>query len=202
LLGLLVTSAVLVLTNGWRLSIVTLGVQYLLAATVLAQTADGQVVVAKALVGLLIVGSLTVTGRTVNFGRRSAAEAEALPPRLAALRALEFPTNFPFRLIAVLLVAVAVWYMVTEGNYTFPGVPVSISLAGYLLMALGLLNLGLTEEPMNAGMGLLTLMTGFDVIYASVEPSRAVVALVAAMHFGVTLGVSYLAVLRYAEAGE
>ena len=51
---------------------------------------------------------------------------------------------------------------------------------------------------MNAGLGLLTLLTGFELIYAAVEPSLAVVALLAGVDFAVALAVSYLAFVRYA----
>jgi hypothetical protein len=71
-------------------------------------------------------------------------------------------------------------------------------MASYLLMALGLLGLGLTEEPMNAGMALLTLLNGFELFYAAVEPSLAVVALLAAVAFGIVLAVSFLAGRQYA----
>lgn len=201
--GLLLTAAALVLTMDWRLGFLALGAQYGLAALVLSQTADWQVVAAKAIVGALVMVSLILTGRAANYGRRRApASADDEPDRPARFNpfpALDIPTNLPFRLIAVVLVTVAVWYAVVEGGYTLPGAPLGVSLAGYLLMGLGLLNLGLTEEPMNAGLGLLTAMTGFDVLYGSIEPARAVVVLIAAMHFAVALSVSYLASLRYAE---
>jgi hypothetical protein len=204
LIGLLVTAVLLVLTNDWRLSFAALGAQYVLAAVLMAQTVIWQVVAAKAVVGALVVVVLTITGRAASFGRAAngSRAANSDPTRGAPQSpSSDFPTNLPFRGVSTMLAAVAVWYLVTEGDYAFPGLPVGVSLAGYLLIGLGLLNLGLTEEPMNAGMGLLTLMTGFDLIYASIEPSRAVVALMAAMHFGVALAVSYLALLRHAGRG-
>ena len=74
----------------------------------------------------------------------------------------------------------------------------SINTAAYSLMALGLLNLGLTEEPINAGMGLLTLLIGFELFYAVLEPALAVVALLAGVQLGIAVAVSYLALLQHA----
>lgn len=203
--GLLLTAAALVLTMDWRLGFLLLGVQYGLAALVLSQTADWQVVAAKGIVGAFVVVSLILTGRAVNYGRRVPSaghdEEHDWPARFNPWPALDVPTNLPFRLAAVALVTVAVGYTVSEGGYTLSGAAPRVCLASYLLMGLGLLNLGLTEEPMSAGLGLLTAMTGFDVLYGSIEPARAVVVLIAAMHFAVALSVSYLAGLRYGQPG-
>jgi len=97
------------------------------------------------------------------------------------------------------MVVVSALYVAGQQRLTLPGLdqtPV-INSASYLLMALGLLNLGLTEEPLSAGMGLLTFLLGFETFYAAVEPSLAVVALIAAVELGVALAVSYLAALQH-----
>jgi hypothetical protein len=97
------------------------------------------------------------------------------------------------------MVAVAALYLSGQPNLALPGLDTgsAINSASYLLMALGLLNLGLTEEPMGAGFGLLTLLLGFETFYAAVEPSLAVVALMAAVQVSVALAVSYLAGLQH-----
>jgi hypothetical protein len=69
-------------------------------------------------------------------------------------------------------------------------------------MALGLLKLGLSEEPLNAGVGLFLLLGGFQLFYFGIEPSLAIVGLLAAVELGVALVVSYLAVLWYAPEEE
>ncbi len=204
-LGLLGAAVILILTNDWRVSGVILSIQYGLAALLVAQVAIWQVAAVKALVGVLAVGILGLSSRELSSSRArseapSAADEPPAPrPRLALLRGLEFSTNLPFRLAASLLVIVGVWYLLTESGYDFPNVPSGFDFASGLLVTLGLLNLGLTEEPMNTGAGLLTFITGFDLLYVAVEPSLAVVALMAAVHFGVALAISYLAGLRYAR---
>jgi hypothetical protein len=65
-------------------------------------------------------------------------------------------------------------------------------------MALGLLSLGLTEEPLNAGIGLFMFLAGFQILYTALESARTIVALLAAVDFALALTVSYLALLRYA----
>ena len=201
LVGLILTASALVIFNDWRLSFAALAAQYLLAAALVAQIVVWQVAVVKVLVGLLVVGILVFTGSEVSFGRRGP------PPPMPALTEegeaaprsrFEFPTNFPFRLLATVMIAVAAWYTASQPGFALPGLPLGVNLASYLLLALGLLNLGLTEEPMNAGMGLLTLLVGFEMLYSAFEQSLAVAALLAAVEFGVALAVSYLALLQYA----
>jgi hypothetical protein len=201
--GLILTASTLVIFNGWRLSIVALAVQYVLAAALVVQIVVVQVAVVKALVGLLVVGILAYTGREVNFGRvRQSAQAPSTPEAQAAAPAsrFQFSTNFPFRVLAVVMFVVAAWYTASQPRFALPGLPLGVNVASYLLVALGLLNLGLTEEPLNAGMGLLTVLIGFEMLYVVFEQSLAVAALLAAVEFGVALAVSYLALLSYAAS--
>jgi hypothetical protein len=75
-------------------------------------------------------------------------------------------------------------------------------MAGYLLCGLGLLSLGLSEEPLRAGLSLLTLLSGFELLYVAVESSLAIVALLAVVDFAVALAVSYLALVNLSERKE
>jgi hypothetical protein len=112
------------------------------------------------------------------------------------------PTNFPFRVAAALMAGAAAWYLATRPGYVLPGLDSlpATNTAALLLMSLGLLNLGLTEEPLNAGMGLLVLLLGFELFYAAVEPSLAVMALLVGVEFSIALAVSYLALVGHRPA--
>jgi hypothetical protein len=197
LIGLTLTASALVILNDWRASFAALAAQYVFAAALTAQIVVSQVAVVKVLVGLLVVGIFALTGRQVNFGRPPAPDDGAAAPSPP----FEFATNFPFRVLAAVMVVVAAWYTASQPRFALPGLPLGLNIASYLLIALGLLNLGLTEEPMNAGMGLLTVLIGFEMLYAAFEQSLAVAALLAAVQFGVALAVSYLALLSR-PAGE
>jgi hypothetical protein len=194
LLGLLLTASLLVVSNEWRLGYGALGVQYVLAALMLGQIAVWQVIVVQMLVGSLIVTILVLTGRQINFGFRPGAEPGPWPPP----GLFEFSTGLPFRVTAAVMAAAVAGYLASQPAFGLPGVPLALKAASFVLIGLGLLNLGLTEEPMNAGFGLLTVLSGFQLSYAAVEPSLAVLALLAAVGFGVALAVSYLAFVRYA----
>jgi len=199
LVGAGLTAMVLTLTVDWRITFAALALQYIFAAILLNQAVAWQVAAVEAIVGILVVIILTLTGRQSNFGRTASSPVVQLPGQLARIGPIEFQTNLPFRLVAILLAAVITWFMVVVGDYAVPGLPLALNLAGVWLIILGLFGLGFTDEPMNAGSALLTVITGFEMIYAPLEPSLLVVALLAVVNFAVALAASYLALLRFAE---
>jgi len=202
LLAVLAAAAGLVVFTDWRISFVALAVQYAGASLFLTQLAVPEVALVKLISGILVVGILSLTGWQAHFGRAAGGSAaEAARPGGAV------PTSVAFRVMATLIAGVAALYVASQPAFILPGLdgaPV-LNMASYALMGLGLLNLGLTEEPLKAGMGLLTVLLGFEVFYAAVEPALAIVALLAAVEFAIALAVSYLALVQRggepAEAG-
>jgi len=193
LFSLSLAAGLLVVVTDWRLSYAALLVVYASVAVLVAPLVLLEVVAVKLLVGLLVVGILVLTGAQLRFGRpdRPRPPGRRLP--------FEAPTNFPFRVVAAVMAAAAAWYLAAQARVVLPGldgVP-AINTAALLLLSLGLLNLGLTEEPMNAGMGLLVVFLGFELFYAAVEPSLAIMALLAGVEFAIALSISYLAVVGH-----
>lgn len=196
LVGVVLAAGLLVIVTDWRPRLAALAGVYVGAAILVTQLVVLDVAVVKLIVGLLVVGILALTSWQSNLGQAPGAPGPAAMP---ARRRFEVPTGLPFRFMAALMVVVAAFYVASQPQLALPGLDQApaVNIASYLLMALGLLNLGLTEEPLSAGMGLLTLLVGFEIFYAAVEPSYAIVALLAAVEFGIAMAVSYLAVLRY-----
>jgi hypothetical protein len=203
LLHLVVAAIALVVFTDWRLRLAALGVQYAAGALLLSEVVIVEVAAARLLVGTLVVAILALTAAQFNFGR-PAPRPLGEPVGEAPPRRLEVPTGFPFRLMATLMFVIAALYLAGQPVTLLPGLVLvpSLQVASYLLMALGLLNLGLSEEPMRAGTGLLTLMMGFGLFFAGVDPSLAVIALQFGAEFGVALAVSYLTVLQFSRGGE
>lgn len=199
LFALLVAGGLLVIAGDWRIGVAALLVEYAGVAVLLTQLAIGEVALAKMITGLLVVAIFGITAWQLKFGRPAAQGVAAWRTQF------EVPTALPFRLVAVIMAVVAAMFVASQAHWTLPGLDQAptINTASYLLMALGLLNLGLTEEPMAAGMALLTLLLGFEVFYAAVEPSLAVVVLLAVVELAVALAASYLASLQHgAGKGE
>jgi len=197
LFAMLIAGGLLVVVTDWRLSFAALFVEYLGAAILITQLVLLEVALVKLLVGVLVVTLLIITGWQAGFGQGLVPAGDAFPPRRRL--GFEVRTGLPFRFLAVLMVSVAVIYVAGQPQLMLPGLDhaPALNTASYVMLGLGLLNLGLTEEPMNAGMGLLTTLIGFEMFYAAVEPSLAVVALLAGVHFAIGLAVSYLALLHH-----
>jgi hypothetical protein len=61
-----------------------------------------------------------------------------------------------------------------------------------VLMGLGLLQLGITAQPMRVIMALLTFLSGFEILYSFVEKSTLVAALLVLINIGLSLVGVYL----------
>jgi len=109
---------------------------------------------------------------------------------LRAIRGGASLAGFSFRLLAALFVGLAVYSL--SKYYSLPKVPSDIGFACYWLASLGLLVLMLTEEPLKAGMGLLTVITGFELFYAALEHSLSVAGFLGIANFLIALAIAYL----------
>jgi len=198
LAALLLAGGVLVVFSDWRAGIAALLVEYAVTALLLTQLVIVEVAAVKLIAGVLVATILMLTAWQLNFGR------PRLPGVPAWQQRLQVPTALPFRLMAVIMVVVSALCVAGQPNLALPGLDTgsAVNSASYLLVALGLLNLGLSDEPISAGLGLLTLLLGFEIFYAAVEPSLAVVALMAGVEVSIALAVSYLAALQHGSANS
>ena len=105
------------------------------------------------------------------------------------------PSGRIFRLLAAILVGAAAAGFARANLIGLPVQTPGAITASMVLIGLGLLQTGLSEEPLRVGLGLLTMLAGFDLSYAAIEPSVAVMALMASTEVGVALVVSYLLTL-------
>jgi hypothetical protein len=68
----------------------------------------------------------------------------------------------------------------------------AITGGGLMLIAMGLLHLGITSQVLRVTLGLMTVLTGFEILYATVEGSALVTGLLAVITLGLSLVGSYL----------
>jgi hypothetical protein len=193
IVGLLVAGALIVLVRDWRISLLALLGQYLLAGLILSRLILPEIALIKVLIGALICPMLYLAARQAGWGagRRllhAPAQNGVLPGGLA------------FRLLAVTLMALVA--MTLSRSYPLPVIPRDVGLGSYWLMLNGLLVLMLSEEPLKAGQGLLTGIIGFELLYASLERSLALVWLWAAVNLLLALAIAYLVVARGADSLE
>jgi uncharacterized MnhB-related membrane protein len=196
ILGLVITASLIVVIRDWRLSLAALSAQYVLAGLLLTRLIQPQVAVIKVLIGALVCIILYLTARFAP-GQRGSEEAsasgqEAVGDMGSAPGAVRVSlADFSFRLLVAVFMGLVVYSL--SKRYPMPVVPPDIGFACYWLASLGLLTLMLTEEPLKVGMGLLTLITGFEMFYSPLEPSLSVAGFLGIANFLIALAIAYLA---------
>jgi hypothetical protein len=73
-----------------------------------------------------------------------------------------------------------------------PGLGLPVIAGSLLLIGAGLAHLGLTSDTLNVILGLLTMLTGFEILYAAIESSILVAGLLAVTNLGLGIAGSYL----------
>ncbi len=150
----------------------------------------------------------------------------ALPPQVAAVKLVagmitcgvlaltvagsrspsESGSGKAFRAIAAILIMGAAIGIGRANWMRIPDIRPEAIMAATILMSMGLLQLGLFRTPLRVCIGLITMLSGFEIAYAVIEPALAILALLASMHIGLAMVVSYLTLVAHpsglAEGGE
>ena len=187
IVGLFLTGGIIVLVRDWRVSLLALLGQYLLAGLVLSRLVLPEVALIKVLIGALICPMLYLAARQAGWGAGQGSASGSTQREV-------FPAGPAFRLLAVMLMGLLA--MALSQSYPLPVIPPDVGLASYWLMLNGLLILMLTEHPLKAGQGLLTAIVGFELLYSPIERSLAMVWLLAVVNLLLTLAIAYLIVAR------
>jgi hypothetical protein len=135
---------------------------------------------AKLVTGWMAVGVLGMT----RLAQAPTHEAgEAFWPRRRA---------FHFLLVGIVAVLAAAVSPGLAAN--FSGLGLQVVAGSVILVAMGLVNLGLTSDSLRSVIGLLTVLCGFELIYAAVEGSILVAGLLTLVTMGLALVGGYLLV--------
>jgi hypothetical protein len=199
--ALLVTTSVIVVASDWRFWLWSLLIQYLLLGVLHIRVLGPELALVKVVAGALVCPMLYWAARSVESERGHKAEVEReritreggevpLPPLPWPVRS----TNWMFRLLATLLLFL-VLYSVSR-SLSLPVVDADIAAVCIWLWLVGLLVLVLTSEPLPAGVGLLTLISGFDLFFDAFSPGLVGLGILAAVTLLLGLAVSYLTTVR------
>ncbi len=194
LVGLLVTASILVLVSDWRLSLMAFAVQYLLITVVLSTIVQLEVATVRLIGGALVALMLYITARSIRSTRMRRARQQGWT-NVAEIASLferaPFVIGLPFRLMAVVLVAVSV--LSASAQFAFPNAPLLFWLVSLWLCSIGLLLIAITRDALKLGMGLLTFTSGFGVLYLSIDPSLLFYGLLVISDLVIGLAVTHLA---------
>ena len=97
-----------------------------------------------------------------------------------------------FRGFTALLIGISVYSLVPTALRWFLGATQQQVLGGLWLLGLGLLQLLLTRDSLRIIIGLLTVISGFEILYATLEASVLMTGLLAILNIGFAFLGSYL----------
>ena len=187
-LVILVTSVGLLLVRDWHLSIIFLAVQYLGMFILVLQHWPLGMASVKVVAGWM---AAAILGMTRSGLPTQGFEEESIWPR-----------GRLFRLFAAGVVGLIV-------SAATPGVSTIMADAGFavtsgslLLIGMGLLHLGITVSILRVTIGLMTVLSGFEILYSAVEGSILVAALLAIINLGLALAGSYLLIASSSSETE
>ncbi len=177
-IGVLVTSAGLLLNREWRRDLGLLALQYAGASILIAQHLPVGIAAAKVVTGWMATATLGMT-------------LSALPPQFE-LSDQFWPRGRTFRIFMVGMIVVLTIAVTPSIETAIPGLGLPVIAGGIILIGIGFLQLGTNSEIVRVIYALMTLLTGFEILYAGVESSILVAALLAVVTLGLGLVGAYL----------
>jgi hypothetical protein len=113
-----------------------------------------------------------------------------------------FVEGSPFRLFGVGMVILLVVSAAPRIETAIPGIGQAVLIGGLTLAGAGLFHLGMTSDTLRVVTDLLIILAGFEILYAAVETSILVAALLSAATLGLALAGSYLILQSHPEVEE
>jgi hypothetical protein len=194
LIGLLIAAALLVVLVNWRLLILVLGAQYILAGLLLSRAVPIELGMVKALVGIMICPVLYITARRAKWGHL---EEDEIEDEKKSRWAWLIAPGLPMRLIIAVTGLVLSLSLALRNPLAITSeqlVSRDLTIGTFALLLLGLLNMALHENPLKVGLGLLSLLSGFELFYTVIEPTLTIVGLLGLTNLIIALAISYLTV--------
>jgi hypothetical protein len=202
--GLLLAAAIILVTSDWRLALSLLLFQYLFLGLTLTRFVQPEIALVRILTGVLVVPILYLSARQVE-DVPTTRQVEGTEPRFLGL-SMKWgagPLGLPLRLLTVLLTGLALIRFYPEyPNLLSPvvatGLPVppDVALVAMWLMAMGLMGIILSGEALRVAPAVLTVLCGFDLVYALQEDNLAVAGFFGALTLLAALAFSYLATVQ------
>ncbi len=189
---IILTSTGLLVSYNWRYSILALILQYLGMFLLLLQHWPLEMAVVKLLTGWF-------SGAVLGIILTSEVEVSASVALDTEREAQIWPTGRLFRILSSALVIITVWSLVSQPVQWLPGVEKAQMMGGLILLGTGLLHVSFTGQSFRTILGLLTFLSGFEIIYSAVENSVLVTGLLSLVNLTLALAGAYLMVVHSEE---
>jgi hypothetical protein len=176
----------IVVPRDWRLVLIGYILVFTMVAVLLVKLVPAEWALLQALVGALVAVMLYLSARQLGGSWALGFDREARWPQMASLTG--------FRAMTVAL-AVVVFFALRQ-QVELPKVDTLYRDAILWFAMIGLLGLALHEEPLHAGLSLLAILTGSELLLFSLLQQRLWVGLLLGGQLLLGLAISYLVVSR------
>lgn len=191
---LAITSVLLINITDWRFRVVLLAIQYFGEFFLISLSWPVAMAVSKLVAGWIsgaVLGMALISNPTaVVFTPKKPREAPSRFPALPLIQRIRSSNVFYF--LAAILVALFSLSISTEVKSWIPGIQNEQIWAGLLLFGMGLIHLGFRADPFSTILSLLTILSGFEIIYAAIEQSTLVAGMLSMINLGLALVGAYL----------
>jgi len=181
---LMASSLCILMLQNFRLALAALAAQYLLIFLLITSVFPSSLALVKLLVGWMITALLVSEIRLIekDWENRIALSGNLLRGGVLILLWI---------VVYLVLPLIQLWIPVNQ----------TVLLGGMILLSGGLIQVGLSSQVLRVSLGLLTLFSGFEIIYAALEPSVLVSGLLVLVNIGIGLTGLFL-VIRGKEDNE
>ena len=173
----LCTSAGMLLSRDWRIELGLLGLQYAGAFWLTNQHWPVNMAAIKLVTGWMCITVLGMTHLNIKEDEKDEKY---------------WPQGWLFRLFAAGVVIVLIGAASPRVENIIPGIGLPVISGSLILIGLGVLHLGMTAKPFRVILGLLTVLSGFEVLFAALESSILVAAMLSTLNLGLALVGAYL----------
>jgi len=183
---LMASSQLILLENRWRFFLIALAVQYIGVFWLVSLNWPLGLAAVKLVVGWMAGAMLAANRLDEEFVEKNV---------LANL------SGKIFRVLAAIVIWVLMFSVAPTFQTWIPGQD-EVLWGGLVLIGAGLLQLGMFNSPLRVSLGLLTVLSGFEILYSVVENSILVTGLLAMANLGIALVGAYLISLPELEVTE
>jgi len=173
LIVIIITTLTIIWAGGWRWILISLALQYIAVFLLVSQVWPISLAAIKLITGWMAAAVLGASHQTVELQEKQIPLSGKI-----------------FRILAGCLMFVLVFSVAREAQKWIPLEVLSLT-GGLILIGMGLFQLGLAGKPLNLIVGLLTTLSGFEVIYAAVVSSVLVTGLLSLVTMGIALVGAY-----------
>jgi hypothetical protein len=173
-----ITSSVLLISWDWRVSVTSLAVQYTGVFILVSLSWPMEIAAVKLVAGI-------ISSVVLALALRNLPQEYTLQDRYSV-------SEIIFRMIVAVLAGL---FVITGGPKLiewFGEISIDQAYGTLILVSLGLIQLGLTKRSLNVVIGLLTVLSGFGILYAAIENSILMMGFLAVITLGMAVVGAYL----------